>query len=109
MSGKASFFNYSLGHNEILVEVRAFGLTFRDFLVANDNYNSTSSAEGRDCAGVILAVRGGFFGFQPGDRGCVLKFSMAQSTSLQKSSSSFLTLDLSKISRYLSKVSEDPL
>lgn len=54
-----------LSADEIIVEVKAFGLTLRDHLVATGQFNELGL--GTECAGVVQVV-GSSSGFHPGDR-----------------------------------------
>ena len=77
ISGETFLADLSVGDDEVLIEARAFGLTFRDFLVASGHLNELGL--GTECAGVVLAA-GKASGFQQGGRVCALGSSMAQST-----------------------------
>ncbi|KAI7975636.1 hypothetical protein EIK77_003991 [Talaromyces pinophilus] len=59
----------SLGVNEVVVQVRALGLTFRDYLVASGQLDE--SGLGTDCSGIIQSA-GEKSGFQVGDRVCLI-------------------------------------
>ncbi|KAI1288881.1 lovastatin nonaketide synthase [Xylaria venustula] len=55
--------------DEISVEVRAVGLTYRDYLIAKGHLNETNI--GSECAGIVT-VAGVDSGFQKGDRVCLI-------------------------------------
>ncbi|KAI9035970.1 putative polyketide synthase [Aspergillus affinis] len=65
-----------LGPNEVIVQVKAFGLTFRDHLIATGELNEYGL--GTECAGVVFKA-GTDVQFQPGDRVCAIGLSMARS------------------------------
>jgi len=61
------------GPGEILVDVKAVALNYRDLLVAKGQYNPKMPlprVPGSDAAGVVLEVGEGVTAFQPGDRVC---------------------------------------
>ena len=58
-----------LDEDEVLVEVRSFGLTFNDYLIASGQLNELDI--GTECAGIVQAA-GNQSSFQPGDRVCVV-------------------------------------
>ncbi|WP_367127401.1 SDR family NAD(P)-dependent oxidoreductase [Saccharothrix sp. HUAS TT1] len=62
---------------QVLVEVRAMGVNFRDVLIALGSYPDPTAAMGGEGAGVVIAVGAGVDRFRPGDlvmglfaRGC---------------------------------------
>jgi NADPH:quinone reductase-like Zn-dependent oxidoreductase len=61
---------------EVVVDVRAIGLTTRDNLVASGPMNEIDF--GNECTGIVSKA-GKEAGFQPGQRVCVLHDSIAQS------------------------------
>ncbi|MCU1503873.1 MAG: polyketide synthase, partial [Ilumatobacteraceae bacterium] len=56
------------GPGEVLIDVRASGLNFRDVLNVLGQYEGDASSLGSECAGVVLAVGEGVHRVQPGDR-----------------------------------------
>lgn len=56
------------GSGEMLVQVRAAGLNFRDTLVALGAYPGEAPPYGAECAGIVESLGPGISGFQPGDR-----------------------------------------
>lgn len=66
-----------LEKDEVLVEVRSFGLTLKDYLVASGQLNELEL--GTECAGVVQAV-GEQSNFRPGDRVCLVGTSTSRST-----------------------------
>lgn len=65
-----------LKHEEILVQVQAFGLNHQDQLVAEGHVNETRL--GLECAGVVIEA-GSDSGFRIGDRVCLISCSAAKS------------------------------
>lgn len=65
----------SLGEDEVLVEVRSFGLTLRDYLIATGQLNELDL--GTECAGVVQAA-GDQTGFHPGERVCLVGVSTSR-------------------------------
>lgn len=66
-----------------MVEVRSFGLTLKDYLVASGRLNELDIVT--ECAGIAQAT-GAQSGFQPGDRVCCIGTSMSHSVVRVKSS-----------------------
>jgi acyl transferase domain-containing protein/NADPH:quinone reductase-like Zn-dependent oxidoreductase/ubiquinone/menaquinone biosynthesis C-methylase UbiE len=60
--------------DELLVRVRAFGLTFQDYLAVTGQIDRTEL--GTECAGIVLEA-GINSGFQPGDRVCLIGNNLA--------------------------------
>ncbi|ESZ93011.1 lovastatin nonaketide synthase [Sclerotinia borealis F-4128] len=75
-SDKECFDAAFLNKNEVLIQVRAIGLTFRDHLLASGQLNEVGF--GTECAGVLVAT-GSEPGHKVGDRVCVLATSAASS------------------------------
>lgn len=67
--------------DEVVVEVRAVGLTFRDNLIARGQLNDINL--GTECAGVVQRC-GSEAGFKAGDRVCLMSTSTARSILLAK-------------------------
>ncbi|TGO92077.1 hypothetical protein BPOR_0011g00280 [Botrytis porri] len=59
-----------LDQDEVLVEVRALGLTLRDYLLVSGQLNNSGGFV-TECAGIVLKV-GDKSGLYPGDRVCVI-------------------------------------
>jgi len=55
------------GADEVLIEVRATGLNFRDVLVSLGMYPGNDQTLGHECAGVVAAVGADVSQWQPGD------------------------------------------
>ena len=72
-----------LDKDEVLVDVRAFGLTMKDYLTASGQVNELDL--GTECAGVIQAA-GDQSGFHPGDRVCLVDTSTSRSAVRVKAS-----------------------
>ena len=66
----------TLDEDEVLVEVRSFGLTWKDCLVASGQLNELDL--GTECAGVVQAA-GHQSSFHPGDRVCLVGTSTSRS------------------------------
>lgn len=66
----------SLKPDEVDVDVRAVGLTFRDHLIAKGDIDAIDM--GTECAGIIR-LAGSQSGFQPGDRVCLISTCTARS------------------------------
>ncbi len=66
----------SQNQDEVVVQVRAIGLTFRDHLVASGQLNE--SELGTECAGIVQAA-GDNSGLQVGDRVCLIATSTSRS------------------------------
>ena len=56
------------GPGEVLIDVRATGLNFRDVLNALGRYEGDASSLGGECAGVVVAIGDGVERIRPGDR-----------------------------------------
>ncbi|KAH8430928.1 uncharacterized protein LDX57_008592 [Aspergillus melleus] len=65
-----------LGPNEVIVQVKAFGLTLREHLIATGELNERGL--GTECAGVVFKA-GTDIQLQPGDSVCAIGLSMARS------------------------------
>ena len=78
----------SLNPDEVVVQVRAIGLTFRDHLVASGQLDE--SELGTECAGVVQAA-GDNSGLQVGDRVCLLATSTCRSV-LRTAASGVVTI-----------------
>ncbi|KAL8782131.1 MAG: hypothetical protein Q9213_005665 [Squamulea squamosa] len=83
MSSENSPNESALQDDEVLVEVRALGLTLRDYLVASGRLNELKL--GSECAGLIQAA-GKQSGFKPGDRVCCIGTSTSHTALRLKSS-----------------------
>ena len=69
--------------DEVIVEVRAFGLTLKDYLIASGQLNELDL--GTECAGIIQAA-GDQSSFHPGDRVCLVDASTSRSVVRVKAS-----------------------
>ena len=69
--------------DEVVVEVRAFGLTLKDYLIASGHLNELDL--GTECAGIIRAA-GDQSSFHPGDRVCLINTSTSRSAVRVKAS-----------------------
>jgi acyl transferase domain-containing protein len=58
----------SPGPDEVLIDVRATGLNFRDVLSVLDRYEGEGSTIGSECSGVVVAVGSAVGRVRPGDR-----------------------------------------
>ncbi|MEO8695418.1 MAG: type I polyketide synthase [Acidimicrobiales bacterium] len=58
----------SPGPDEVLIDVRATGLNFRDVLSVLDRYEGEGSTVGSECSGVVVAVGTAVDRVRPGDR-----------------------------------------
>ncbi|KAI4263037.1 MAG: hypothetical protein L6R42_001796 [Xanthoria sp. 1 TBL-2021] len=72
----------TLQEDEVLVEVRSFGLTLKDYLIATGRLNELDL--GTECAGIVQAT-GAQSDVQPGDRVCCIGTSMSHSAVRVKS------------------------
>ena len=72
-----------LDKDEVVVEVRALGLTLKDYLIASGQLNELDL--GTECAGIIQAV-GDHSSFHPGDRVCLVDTSTSRSAVRVKAS-----------------------
>ncbi len=72
-----------LEQDELLVEVRSFGLTLKDYLIVSAQLNEIDL--GTECAGIVQAV-GDQSSFRHGDRVCLISPSTSRSTIRVKAS-----------------------
>ncbi|KAI1370346.1 chaperonin 10-like protein [Hypoxylon crocopeplum] len=72
-----------LSDDDVVVQVQAIGLTFRDYLIAKEQLNETDI--GTECAGIVENA-GNKSGFQKGDRVCLLSIASARSVIKTKAS-----------------------
>ena len=73
--------NDYIGSEEVVVEVKAFGLSQRDYLTASGQLNEVDI--GTECSGVVKKA-GTNSPYQPGDSVCLIGTSMSRTTVLAK-------------------------
>ncbi|PWY90616.1 putative polyketide synthase [Aspergillus sclerotioniger CBS 115572] len=66
---------FPLEKDELLVQVKAFGLTFRDYLMVSGQLDQLDL--GTECAGIVQEA-GNRTGFKPGDRVCLIGKQLAR-------------------------------